>query len=315
VKSGVGSMKRFISGLLTGIALALLFCVFTAGIIAQAFFNDAIKIVVDGKQLDVSPVTVILKGEVNGTSYVAARAVAEALGARVDWDGTNKRMIITSQASNQLHKVVRIIDGDTFEIEGGQKVRMIGIDTPESVHPDKLKNTEFGEAASNYTKKLLEGKNVSLVKDVSETDKYGRLLRYVYLEDGTFVNELLVREGYAKVATYPPDVKYAEVFIAAERYARENSKGLWAYDGTEPVQGNAGEYVQETIGKYVKEAAEEPGQGNMEEYMYVASVNSNMYHLPACRYAKDILEKNLLKFKNRADAESNGYEPCNVCKP
>ena len=126
--------------------------------------------------------------------------------------------------------VERVVDGDTFVLEGGQRVRLIGVDTPESVHPDKSKNTEFGKEASAFAKEALEGKRVILEKDVSDTDRYGRLLRYVYLEDGTFFNEYLVKEGYAKVYTYPPDVKFSDVFVEAERYARENNKGLWALD-------------------------------------------------------------------------------------
>ena len=126
--------------------------------------------------------------------------------------------------------VERVVDGDTFVLEDGQRVRLIGVDTPESVHPDKSKNTEFGKEASAFAKEALEGKRVILEKDVSDTDRYGRLLRYVYLEDGTFFNEYLVKEGYAKVYTYPPDVKFSDVFVEAERYARENNKGLWALD-------------------------------------------------------------------------------------
>lgn len=121
--------------------------------------------------------------------------------------------------------VVRVIDGDTIEIEGGQKIRYIGIDTPETVDPRKPVQC-FGVEASNRNKQLAEGKRVRLEKDVSETDKYGRLLRYVYI-DGTFVNLLLVKEGFAHSSTYPPDVKYQNQFVEAERIAREQKKGLW----------------------------------------------------------------------------------------
>jgi len=122
--------------------------------------------------------------------------------------------------------VVRVIDGDTIEIEGGQKVRYIGIDTPETVHPSRPVEC-FGIEASNKNKELVEGKKVKLEKDVSETDKYGRLLRYVWVGD-LFVNDYLVRQGYAYAYTYPPDVKYSEQFVQAQREARENNRGLWA---------------------------------------------------------------------------------------
>lgn len=126
--------------------------------------------------------------------------------------------------------VTKVIDGDTIEIEGGQRVRYLGVDTPETVDPRKSVEC-FGKEAKNKNRELIEGKRVILEKDISETDKYGRLLRYVYLPlpDGTmlFVNDYLIREGYAKVLTIPPDVKFAEQFLEAQRKAREGNLGLW----------------------------------------------------------------------------------------
>ncbi|HUS59825.1 MAG TPA: thermonuclease family protein [Nevskiaceae bacterium] len=121
--------------------------------------------------------------------------------------------------------VTRVIDGDTIEIEGGQEVRYIGIDTPETVHPSNPVEC-YGKEASQKNKELVEGKEVKLEKDVSETDKYGRLLRYVWLGD-MFVNEYLVKEGYAQSSSYPPDVRYQDRFLEAQRKAREEKKGLW----------------------------------------------------------------------------------------
>ncbi len=121
--------------------------------------------------------------------------------------------------------VARVIDGDTIELEGGDRVRYIGMDTPETVDPRKPVQC-FGEEASTRNKELVEGKRVRLEKDVSEKDKYGRLLRYVYIGN-QFVNLILVQEGFAHAYTYPPDVSHAREFIAAERTAREGGKGLW----------------------------------------------------------------------------------------
>ncbi len=127
--------------------------------------------------------------------------------------------------------VSRVIDGDTIEISTGEKIRYIGIDTPETVDPRRPVGC-FGKEASDENKKLVAGKTIFLAKDVSETDKFGRLLRFVYLkeENGNllFINDYLVRQGFAKASTYPPDVKFAAEFVEAEREARENQRGLWS---------------------------------------------------------------------------------------
>ena len=121
--------------------------------------------------------------------------------------------------------VEKVVDGDTITLESGEKVRFIGINTPETNSPQK-KNECFGQEAKAYTKKLLEGKWVSLQKDISETDKFGRLLRYVYLKN-EFVNNKIVKEGYAYASSYPPDIHFQEMFSASQVYAQENNLGLW----------------------------------------------------------------------------------------
>ncbi|MEK7499170.1 MAG: thermonuclease family protein [Patescibacteria group bacterium] len=129
-------------------------------------------------------------------------------------------------ASEAAIIVVKVIDGDTIEVEGKKKVRYIGINTPE-LHDPRKKVECFGKEAAIMNSDLVEGKEVRLEKDISETDRYGRLLRYVYIGD-LFVNEYLVRQGYAYASSYPPDVKYAQQFRAAEQEARENNRGLWS---------------------------------------------------------------------------------------
>ncbi|UCG55299.1 MAG: thermonuclease family protein [Dehalococcoidia bacterium] len=124
--------------------------------------------------------------------------------------------------------VVRVIDGDTIEvnIEGRLfDVRYIGIDTPEMVHPTQGEEP-YGKEAYKKNGELIEGKTVILEKDVSETDQYGRLLRYVYVDD-LLVNAELVRLGYAQVSTYPPDLRYQDLFLELQQEARENNRGLW----------------------------------------------------------------------------------------
>lgn len=129
----------------------------------------------------------------------------------------------------QMALVTRVIDGDTIEvdIEGRHyRPRYIGVDTPETKRLQKLVEC-FGHEATEKNRELVEGKVVYLEKDVSETDRYGRLLRYVFLQDGTFINAGLVRLGYAQVATYPPDVRYAALFLQLQREARQAGRGLW----------------------------------------------------------------------------------------
>ncbi len=130
---------------------------------------------------------------------------------------------------SDLVRVARIVDGDTIELENGEKVRYIGINTPESVKTNTPIQCMAKEASAR-NKELVEGKLIRLEKDVSDRDRYGRLLRYIYLEDGTFVNDILVREGYARALTFPPDVAFAENFKQSEREAREAQRGLWTQD-------------------------------------------------------------------------------------
>ncbi len=119
--------------------------------------------------------------------------------------------------------VIQVIDGDTIVIEGGYRVRYIGIDTPE-IHPQR---EAYGMKALQANRELVEGKIVRLEQDVSQTDRYGRLLRYVYV-DGIFVNAELVRLGLAEAKAYPPDIKHQEDLEELEAEARQAGRGIWA---------------------------------------------------------------------------------------
>lgn len=127
--------------------------------------------------------------------------------------------------SESVSLVTKIIDGDTIEIGDGIKVRYIGIDTPEVGDGNEC----FAEESKAKNADLVLGKSVELEKDVSETDKYGRLLRYVYVggENKQMVNEVLVKEGFAQAATYPPDIKYKDRFLELQKLARDGNLGLW----------------------------------------------------------------------------------------
>ena len=190
-------------------------------------------------------------------------------------DSTSSRVVVEN---NDTFLVTRVIDGDTIELENGQVVRYIGVDTPEYTS----KNECYGFEATNFNRELVENKRVTLLKDVSETDRYGRLLRYVYVEN-TFVNDYLVRQGYANVSSYPPDVKYQSQFREAEKAARENNRGLWSFCNVStptiastltPSQGVVSTDSQGSKDCLIK--------GNIS-----FSTGEKIYHIPGCKSYED----------------------------
>jgi len=191
--------------------------------------------------------------------------------------------------------VNRVVDGDTIEVkmaETKEKVRLIGIDTPETVHPEKDEEP-YGKEASDFSKERLKGQEIRLELDVEERDRYGRILAYVWLGDEMF-NETLLLEGYARLATFPPNVKYVERFTAAQKEARESKRGLWALELEE-------------------DEISSEGNQEMEQGKYLGSRNSDKYHLPTCKWAKTIKEKNQVWFESPEEAEAAGYKPCKNC--
>lgn len=188
--------------------------------------------------------------------------------------------------SNTEYLVLRVIDGDTIEIEKLGKVRYIGVNSPETKHP--LRALEpYGWEAYEANRRLVENKKVRLELDVGERDRYGRILAYVYVDD-VFVNAWLVANGYAQVMTIPPNVKYADLFVKLEREARDAAKGLWGIPKEQTVEVEEG---------------------------YWSSSRSDKFHRPSCRWARRISPGNLVVFKNRDDALKAGYIPCKECKP
>ena len=133
---------------------------------------------------------------------------------------------------NTWYKVSKITDGDTFYVMTKNsekfKIRLIGIDAPESYNVGKKFRKEyFGKEAKIFVTNLLKNKKVKLTFDVQKTDRYGRILAYAYLENGVFLNQYLVENGFAVVATFPPNIKFVEVFTKAEKSARNKKLGLW----------------------------------------------------------------------------------------
>jgi endonuclease YncB( thermonuclease family) len=182
--------------------------------------------------------------------------------------------------------VERVVDGDTFVLASGDRVRMIGIDTPETVHPTRGVEP-YGKQASDFSKSLLSGKRVRLVYDVQARDRYGRLLAYVYLADGTFVNAELVKRGYAQVSTYPPNVKHQDTFLALQREARSANRGLWAAAPAEVT----------------------PPRTPRQAGTVFVNGSSEVYHKAGCKHvtarSKEVRRLDL----------PNGARACRVCRP
>lgn len=168
------------------------------------------------------------------------------------------------------YSVVYVLDGDTFEISGGERVRLIGINTPEV-------GEECSSQATQRLKELILNKTVFLKKDVSETDRYGRLLRYVYV-NGLFVNEELVYDGFAYAVEYPPDTQYASDLEDAQQSAASANRGcLW---GSSCPSGC---------------------------YVHITNTGSK-YHAADCRYLY-----NSDYTICRDEAIDQGYSACSVC--
>lgn len=264
--------------------------------------DKIIKLQIDNKVATVNDVDVALDVPgiiIDGNTYVPVRFIAESLGAIVNWDNNTKTVNINNNI--KTYEVTRIVDGDTIKVNFNGKeesVRLIGIDTPESVHPDASKNLPEGKVASEYTKSKLDGKEVGLEFDVQERDHYGRLLAYVWI-GGEMFNNVLLSEGYAQVATYPPNVKYVDDFTAIQKEARENNKGLWAYEPQAPVAPSTATPITPT-----------PNTGTGE---YIGSKKSDKYHYLGYTHVGQIEEENLIWFTSIGDAVSKGYKPCGYC--
>ena len=295
-------MKRELKGFAVGVIVTVMLLstvAYSEGVrqTIEVLFNS-VNLEVNGKKVEAD--NILYKG----TTYVPLRAVAEMLGKEVGWDQDTRTASIDDKEETNTVKVTRVVDGDTIIVNLNgkeERVRLIGIDTPESVHPDISKNLPEGKTAYEFTKSKLEGKEVVLEFDVQERDKYGRLLAYVYI-DGVMFNKTLLEEGYAKVATYPPNVKYVDEFTEIQKVARENNKGFWMnniFNG-ETVKGDTSNNATTPV---------------KNEGKYVGSIDSNKYHYPTCRLAEKILKENQIWFDAVEEAEKLGYEPCGICNP
>ncbi|WP_019139304.1 thermonuclease family protein [Peptoniphilus timonensis] len=274
-----------------------------------------------------------ISGEIkNDRTFVPVRLIAELFGRDVKWDNNTKKVLIndknqesTIKANNTFEKakVLRVIDGDTIEIDRGngkEKVRFILVDTPETVHPKKGVQF-FGKEASNFTKSNLTGKTIYLQKDISETDRYGRLLRYIWTERPSSdnpsndeirakcFNAILLSGGYANVATFPPDIKYVDLFRNIEKEARDNGAGLWSGNSEnnniveiDNPKNNNVEMNNTIVNGNPKDKAYKYSNGRI-----IGNKNSHIFHVPSGRDYKKVSLKNAVFFDSPSEAISAGY--------
>jgi micrococcal nuclease len=195
--------------------------------------------------------------------------------------------LITSPVfADDLVSVKWVDDGDTILLSDGRRVRYIGINAPEVAHPEKGQAAErFGEAASKQNRRLVKGQRVRLDFDREKTDRYGRQLAYVYLEDGTFVNLKMVETGYAYVLYKKPNTRHQRTFLKTQRLAMKNRVGMW------------------------RAWQEENGEG------IVGNKKSRRFHRKNCSSADTIHPKNRISLSSRWEAFWYGYAPAKQCGP
>lgn len=269
---------------------------------------------VNGKSttLDV-PTTII-----GNRTMVPVRFIAESMGAKVEWLQENQTVYVDSTLPTLKNTftpaiVKKIIDGDTIAVSiAGKKytLRMIGIDTPEVHHKQEF----FGEEAAQFTKKSLAlGSTVYLQKDVSDTDKYGRLLRYVWVSrpttndptpdeiNASMLNASLVFNGYAAPFTYPPDVKYADFFKALAHHAYNNNWGLWRAPENKIARQPVAPAAPLSATATTNNTQNGPIKGNINKR------GERIYHLPGGKYYKKTHAEQ--HFNTEAEAQAAGYRP------
>ena len=189
-------------------------------------------------------------------------------------------------------KCTYVTDGDTIEVDGLGKIRMVGVNTPERGEDGYI-------CSKRFVQKLCLDKEVSLdIDDSKNTDRYGRYLAVVIV-DGKNLNEILLREGLAEIMYMPP----------SEFYPYD-----WASLST-TGSSYASSYSSSNSGSVASSSLTTGSTSGSDSGSYIASVNSHKFHYANCRWGKKISEKNKVTFKSRSDAISQGYEPCKVCKP
>ena len=198
-------------------------------------------------------------------------------------------LALTSAPSAFAQLVTRVVDGDTIHVEGIGSVRLIGVDTPESVDPRKPVEF-FAKESSEFTRRMTLAKVLRLEFDVQQKDKYNRTLAYAYLPDGTFLNAEIVKQGYSHAYTQYP-FKYLEQFRGYEREARESRRGLWG------AQGSAGAVA----------VLSQPSGVDGDQIVYITK-SGTKYHVAGCR--------SLARSQVPIALKNVGtHGPCGICRP
>lgn len=193
---------------------------------------------------------------------------------------------LTLSSGSVAHfRVKYVYDGDTILTDKGSKVRYLGIDAPEMDHTDETKSEFMAMPSRDMNLRLVGKALVRLEQDQEKQDRHGRMLAYVFLENGEMVNVLLVRKGLATVFVTTPRLRYFSLLLEAQREAMGERIGIW---GKDPQQ---------------------------EEKHYVGSRSSYRFHRPGCPYGNRIAPHNLVRFKDPRAAYWEGFSPCSRCTP
>jgi len=223
-------------------------------------------------------------------------------------------LLIPTLSLAAQYKVIRVVDGDTIVVDYKgkyEKVRLLCVNTPESVHPDKKQNIPMGKVASGYTKERLKGKYVDLEFEGPFRGRYGRLLAYIFVDRINF-NLELVEQGLSPYYTkYGLSKKYDKEFREAERYGRDHKLNIWG----DPDLTQKYLRLKSKWGQYRSTVNSPTATIKTKEWKYVASKNSKVFHRPDCKWAKKISPKNLIGFKTREEAAKSGRRPCRSCEP
>jgi endonuclease YncB( thermonuclease family) len=182
------------------------------------------------------------------------------------------------------HRVKFVYDGDTILLDNEKKIRYLGINSPE-IGREGAKSEFMAREARHANIQLVKGARVSLEFDKEEKDRYGRLLTYVFLENGNMVNALLVRKGMAHVLLNRQGLKYEDLLLDCQRKAMNEKLGIWSRSF------------------------------KVKEKFYLGNRISYRFHRPDCPFAKEICHKNRVRFESLYDAFREGYSPCKRCMP